>query len=278
MCNNKNYKKASGFLRAEPLSSYFEDRKGHREGKKLLSAKSVFPSLTATPIDDDAKKHNENLSGMGGVFNTVNLHLYHYAGNNPVKYVDPDGRNIILLNRSKGAGGFGHNAVLIGSNKDGWIYYSKDGKEKGKSINIKRVFTTLDNFKNANKTDIKLSYDKGYRLTATSEKDKKMQNFTEKRFGKEYAVFAKDTEFVIGISITLKRGFPTITDIYTDIYIGIIQNNDNIKENCGDLTGKTIEYGGYGSFFPSLLGGTLPNRQYKNLKKAHPEGKEILFQ
>jgi hypothetical protein len=29
---------------------------------------------------------------MGGVFNTVNLHLYHYAGNNPVKYVDPDGR------------------------------------------------------------------------------------------------------------------------------------------------------------------------------------------
>jgi hypothetical protein len=29
---------------------------------------------------------------MGGVFNVVNLHLYHYAGNNPVKYVDPNGR------------------------------------------------------------------------------------------------------------------------------------------------------------------------------------------
>ena len=29
---------------------------------------------------------------MGGVFNVVNLHVYHYAGNNPVKYVDPDGR------------------------------------------------------------------------------------------------------------------------------------------------------------------------------------------
>jgi len=28
---------------------------------------------------------------MGGVFNVVNLHVYHYAGNNPVKYVDPDG-------------------------------------------------------------------------------------------------------------------------------------------------------------------------------------------
>ena len=32
------------------------------------------------------------LAGMGGVYNTVNLHLYHYAGNNPVKYTDPDGR------------------------------------------------------------------------------------------------------------------------------------------------------------------------------------------
>jgi hypothetical protein len=28
---------------------------------------------------------------MGGVFNYVNFHVYHYAGNNPVKYVDPDG-------------------------------------------------------------------------------------------------------------------------------------------------------------------------------------------
>ena len=46
------------------------------------------------PIDDEAKKHNENLPGMGGVYNIVNLHLYHYAGNNPVKYTDPDGRDI----------------------------------------------------------------------------------------------------------------------------------------------------------------------------------------
>jgi hypothetical protein len=28
---------------------------------------------------------------MGRVFNYVNLHVYHYAGNNQVKYVDPDG-------------------------------------------------------------------------------------------------------------------------------------------------------------------------------------------
>jgi RHS repeat-associated protein len=51
-----------------------------------------FPSA---PVNDEAKKRNGNLPGQGGVFNYVNLHAYHYAGNNPVKLVDPDGRDSI---------------------------------------------------------------------------------------------------------------------------------------------------------------------------------------
>jgi RHS repeat-associated protein len=51
--------------------------------------------LPVAPVNDEAKKRNGNLPGMGGVFNYVNLHAYHYAGNNPVKYVDPDGEFII---------------------------------------------------------------------------------------------------------------------------------------------------------------------------------------
>jgi hypothetical protein len=54
------------------------------------------------PIDEEAKKRNGNLPGMGGVFNYVNLHMYHYAGNNPVKYTDPDGKWL----------GFTHKSIL----------------------------------------------------------------------------------------------------------------------------------------------------------------------
>ena len=39
-------------------------------------------------LQQDASK---KLPGIGGVFNAVNLDVYHYAGNNPVKLVDPDG-------------------------------------------------------------------------------------------------------------------------------------------------------------------------------------------
>jgi RHS repeat-associated protein len=50
--------------------------------------------LPSAPISDEARRRNGNLPGQGGVFNLVNLHVYHYAGNNPVKYVDPDGESI----------------------------------------------------------------------------------------------------------------------------------------------------------------------------------------
>jgi hypothetical protein len=48
-----------------------------------------IPEATA---DEEARRRNGNLPGMGGIYNWVNLHAYHYAGNNPVKHVDPDGR------------------------------------------------------------------------------------------------------------------------------------------------------------------------------------------
>lgn len=54
---------------------------------------------------------------------------YMGMGNNPILYGDPDGRDIIILNSSMAVGGLGHAAALIGNDKDGWRYISKNGTE-----------------------------------------------------------------------------------------------------------------------------------------------------
>jgi hypothetical protein len=36
----------------------------------------------------------KSLKGSGGVYNSKNINVYHYAAQNPVKYVDPDGKAI----------------------------------------------------------------------------------------------------------------------------------------------------------------------------------------
>ncbi|MCL2400855.1 MAG: hypothetical protein FWC91_14070 [Defluviitaleaceae bacterium] len=52
--------------------------------------------LPSAPNSEQARRRNANLPN-GGVFNTINLHVFNYANNNPVRYVDPDWRTPKLL-------------------------------------------------------------------------------------------------------------------------------------------------------------------------------------
>ena len=75
-------------------SHFLVSQENRKNGTRYLDPKysrwiSTYPALEEYMSVSDA--------GCGGAYNPVNMSLYHYAGNNPVKYTDPDGKFIWVV-------------------------------------------------------------------------------------------------------------------------------------------------------------------------------------
>jgi RHS repeat-associated protein len=109
-----------------------------KTGRWLSGDPALGEYFPSAPLGDEEKKRNQSLPGMGGIFNTVNMHAYHYAGNNPVKYVDPDGRDSGYIADETAVMGFGH---------AGWFVKTDEGYSFFEVIGLPRNLKAGDTYR-----------------------------------------------------------------------------------------------------------------------------------
>ena len=180
------------------------------------------------------------------------LNLYAYVLNSPLVHLDPDGHDGVILNASGLAGGYGHNASMVGNDKEGWTYFSKDGSN---TTNRAISFKTFSEFE---KSTVSGGYDRAFRVPTTPAQDAKMKAAGMKDYNKPYSVEAK-------------KDVNPITKQET---------GTNKSENCGDLTATVLGAGGVKiekptSYVPGIGTFTSPNKQFDQVEKDNKSGTVI---
>jgi hypothetical protein len=186
-----------------------------------------------------------------------NINPYVYVANNPINAIDPDGRDIVVLSYGAQRRGhkYGHNAILVGSDKKGWTYFSLDGDgpyeygdgqiNDGYTISKGGEYKTLKDFAQSEFNTFKEDYDDGegfrnserdsngnliqryekaFQITTTEEQDTKMFKTATEVTEKDYDLF--NNRCTNNVNETLKSGDQKSGDAFWPS-----TNFRNIEEN-----------------------------------------------
>ena len=131
----------------------------------------------------------------GGIYNSINLNLYHYSGNNPVTYRDPDGNDFFSVAKS-----------FVNGAKDGLVKDAKGIWNAGKALlnDPKQVATDVFNNIKSEVEDI-ISDPKGYAL----DKVEGVKQFAEDFMAtspEERAYMAGEAVEKIGVTVVAAKG------------------------------------------------------------------------
>ncbi len=173
-----------------------------------------------------------------------------------------NGDYVAVVNAPKGAGGFGHNALLVGNDESGWMFISKEGRDEDESSNSGNNPVSG-----------------GPALDARTKKFATIEDFFKDKDFSEY----KEGVVMKIQSSTAKEGQKTMTKEALSKY-SILFNN------CGQAVNETLhklgirtfspeKYSGYGGYTAgaAFYNGVVPNEMYSSIKQSNNDISKTIF-
>ena len=210
---------------------------------------------------------------------------YNYCMGNPVKLVDPDGRDVAVLTAPKGAnlGGFcaGHMAILIQDKEGKWALYSKNGTNDGFGVKGKNVtketfveggkriidigqytFGTIEEFLNSDHNPIEdgdREYTEAFVIKCSPEQDRLAEKGALQVLNEDYDVKSSNCAQTVQSALR-NAGF---------------DDGSSAEHTIADE--HTFDLGRFGRYkLPEIKFSEsmsiFPNTLYENIKKNNPNG------